>query len=431
MNAKTLYALIGAAVLALIAAWWINSTQKPASESPESTRVLLPGFRDQVNDVNTITFTGADSKVFATLKRGSNGWTIADKAGYPADVAKLREFLLKLADATVVEQKTSNPKRYGELGLSDVKEKDASGVLVTLDGPKQPVRLIVGNFNGGGGGGTFVRRDGEAQALLVKGNLSVDKTVAAWEKKDLADIPANRIRQVTLTNPDGKVLKVYKDQAGDANFKVADVPKGREVSSEFVANTLGAALAGLKADDALPAKDAAPEGKVYKANYVAFDGVSVDATAWAKDGKDYAQFSASLDNAAAAAYIDTDQARAKAEFESFAEAANKKPADEKPAGTTDAAGAKPAAEVPKPLAVSDPAKDKAERVKTLSDEVASLNKSFSGWTFVLPNYKFGSFDKSMDDMLKPIEKKPDAKDAKAPVKPAAKPAPKPEPAAKS
>jgi len=34
-------------------------------------------------------------------------------------------------------------------------------------------------------------------------------------------------------------------------------------------------------------------------------------------------------------------------------------------------------------------------------------------------------------MLKPIEKKPDAKDAKAPVKPAAKPAPKPEPAAKS
>ena len=81
--------------------------------------------------------------------------------------------------------------------------------------------------------------------------------------------------------------------------------------------------------------------------------------------------------------------------------------------------------------MSDPAKDKAERVKTLSDEVASLNKSFSGWTFVLPNYKFGSFDKSMDDMLKPIEKKPDAKDAKAPVKPAAKPAPKPEPAAKS
>ena len=45
-------------------------------------------------------------------------------------------------------------------------------MLVSLDGLKQPVKLIVGNYNGAGGGGTFVRRDGEAQSLLVKGNLT-------------------------------------------------------------------------------------------------------------------------------------------------------------------------------------------------------------------------------------------------------------------
>jgi hypothetical protein len=436
MNTKTLYGLIAAALVALIAAWWITSSQKPVSESAEQTKTLLPGFRDQVNDVNSITFTGAEGKVLATLKRGSDGWAVADRNGYPADVAKLREFLLKLADATVLEQKTSNPKYYADLGVGDVKDKDAGGVLVTLEGGKQAVKLIVGNYNGAAGGGTFVRREGEAQSFLVKGNLTVDKSVANWEKKDLSDIAAARIRQVAITNPDGKTLKVYKDQSGDANFKVADVPKGREVSSDFVANPIGALLAGLRVDDAFPAKDQPPADKVYKAHYAAFDGLTVDVLAWVKDGKDYAQFTAALDNAAAAAHADAEQAKAKADYDASVQAANKRVAEEKSTtGTQAEANAKAASdtEVTKPLALSDPAKDKEQRLKASSDEVAALNKTFAGWTFVLPSYKFSNVDKGIDDMLKPLEqKKPDAKDAKTvPAKPEAKPAPKPASGSKS
>src|SRR5262249_38388742 len=158
------------------------------------------------------------------------------------------------------------------------------------------VKLIIGNYNGAAGGGTFARRDGEQQSLLVKGNLTVDKSLADWERKDVADIAATRIRQATLTNPERKTLRVYKEQAGDANFKVAEVPKGREVSSEYVANPVGALLAGLRVDDAFPARDMPPGDKVYKADYLAFDGVHVAALAWVKDGKDYAQFTASLDS---------------------------------------------------------------------------------------------------------------------------------------
>jgi len=422
MNAKTLYSLIAAALVSLIAAWWINSAQKPVSESAEQAKALLPGFREQVNDVTSITFSGADNKVLATLKRGSDGWTVAEKSGYPADVVKLREFLLKLADAKVLEQKTSNPKHYADLGVNDVTEKEANGVLVSLDGLKQPLKLIIGNYNGAGGGGTFVRRDGEAQSLLVKGNLTPEKAVANWEKKDIADVAATRLKQAVLTSPEGKVLKVYKEQSGDANFKVADVPKGREVSSDFVANTLGSALSGLHAEDVFPAKDIAPGDKVYKAHYLTFDGLDIGLVAWVTDGKDYAQFTAALDNAAATANIDADQAKAKADFAAAQSGAGKASAaktgdsaDGKPAADTATDPvAKAAAEPIAPLAVSDPAKDKAERLKVLNDEVVALNRTFSGWTFVLPNFKFSSIDKGMDDMLKPLEqKKPDAKDAGA------------------
>ena len=58
MKAKTLYSLIAAAVIALFAAWWVSSAQKPASETAQQSKQLLPGFREQVNDVSTITPLG-------------------------------------------------------------------------------------------------------------------------------------------------------------------------------------------------------------------------------------------------------------------------------------------------------------------------------------------------------------------------------------
>ena len=415
MNAKTLYALIGAAIVALLAAVLINSSKKPQSDTAAQAQRLLPELQGHVNDVGAITLTGADNKVLATLKRGADGWTVAEKANYPADVAKIREFILKLDQATLIEQKTANDKRYAELGVDDIKDKDAKGVQVELAGLEKPVKLIVGNFNGGGGGGTFVRRADDPQSWLASGNLTVAKNTADWERRDLTDIAAARLQSVTLTSPDGKVLKAAKQQRGDANFKVADVPAGREASSEFVANGLGSVLANLRADDAAPAKDMAPPEKVHKAQYAAFDGLVVDVTAWDKDGKDYAQFAAHLDTAAANADIDSEQARAKTDYEAAVVAANKKVADEKSTTGKDAeANAKAASEVPKPLAVSDAAKDRADKLDALNKEIETLNKTFNGWTFAIPSYKYTDMSKSMDDMLKPLEqKKPE--DAKKPA----------------
>ena len=430
MNAKTLYLLIAIAAAALIGAVAINLANRPASNVSEQARPLAAELKDHLNDVSAITLTGAGDKVLVTLKRDKDGWSVAERSGYPADLAKIREFLLKLAQATLIEQKTANPKHYADLGVDAVKDKDAKGILVEISGLAQPLRLIVGNYNGGGGGGTFVRRDGDAQSWLANGNLTVAHNVGDWEKRDLADVQANRLRAVTLTGRDGKVLKIAKENAGDANFKVADVPKGREVGSDFVANGLASTLAGLKADDAFPAKEAVPADKTIKAEYAAFDGLVVEATGWDKDGKDYAQFAARLDAAAANAEIDRVQAKAKAEYDVAAAAAEtRKATDEKAgadkAGANGAAESKPVPDVAKPAAVSDPAKDRQDRLDVLNKEVADLNKTFSGWTFVLPSYKFADMTKTMDDMLKPLEtKKPEAKDAgkagaKTPAKPAA------------
>ncbi len=411
MSPKKLYLLFGAAVIALIAAWFIHSSNAPQRDVTAAAQPLLPELHDHVNDVNKITLTGAGGKVLTTLQRGADGWSIAEKSGYPADLAKIRQFLIQLEQATVTERKTSNPKLYAELGVDEVKDAKATGVQVDLGGLAKPMSIIIGNYNGAGGGGTFVRRAGTAQSSLASGNLTVAKNVADWEQRELADIPSSRLRAVTLTGPDGKTLKIYKDAPGDANFKIADVPKSREPSSQFVANELGAVLSSLRADDVFPAKDMAPSDKAWKDEYAAFDGLVVSATGWDQGGKDYAQFSARQDEAAANVQIDAEQAKAKLAYDSAVEAANKKLADEKSTtGAQAKANAKAASEVAKPLAVADPAKDRSDRIAALNKEVENLNKTFSGWTFALPAYKFTDMSKSMDDMLTPLpERKADVK----------------------
>lgn len=405
MNQKTLIGLAVAALLAIVVAIVLNQRSQPRSEGGARPTYLAPELRDHVNDVGKLVLTGADNKVVATLDRTANGWTLAEKGGYAADTGKLRELLLKLADAALVEQKTANKDKYVALGVEDVEAKDAKGLKVELGGLAQPLALIVGSANARGGG-SFVRRAGDAQSWLASATLTLPKSANDWLKKDLADVPATRIESVTLTNADGKSLRVFKENEGDANFKLADIPKGRETGSEFAANGLASTLAGLRFDDVVAAKDAAPDAKALKARYAAFDGLVVDTVAWEKDGKHYAQFKASLDAAQADKGIAAAQAKTKADFDTTSAAAEAAKASKEPQPE----GAKDAPI--KPLAVSDPAKDRDNRLAATNKEIAELNAHFDGWTYQLPAHKYANINKSIEDLLKPLEDRKPAASAK-------------------
>lgn len=443
MQAKSFSILVATAVIALGAALWVNRSNQPASEPDLQNTPLLPALRDELNAVDSVTFTGAANQAIASFKRGADGWRIAEKSGFPADVAKLRELLLKLADANVLDAKTANPARYAELGVedpagakcdppanadaagkTDAQKKclDSKGVLVTLGGLKAPVKLIVGLFNGGGGGGTFVRRDGEARSLLASGNLAIDKNAAAWIRHELVDIDAARIKEVRLTGLDGKTLRVYKEQSADASFKVADVPAGRALASDFVANSLGSGLSSLRAEDVAAAKDAPPppdvlaraanaEGRkvdistagAFKVHYLGFGGLVIDVTAWEANGKNLIQLVASNDFAQLDADIAAGQGKSRAAYETAVAAAKLKATEAK---ADDAAIEKAAAAVPKPSALTDAARDRSERIAVATRVVEDLNKTFDGWTFTVPAYEFANFNKSMEELLKPLETKP-------------------------
>ncbi len=391
MNPRTLIGLALAAVLGFVLAIVVGRFNAPRTgvAGGQAETSLVPLLRDHVNDIDKVVVIGAGGKPVATMTRGANGWSIAEKNGFAVDTGKLREFLLKLADAKLVEQKTSSKDKYAALGVEDVAAADAKGIEVELGGLKEPVKIVVGNANARGG--TFVRRAGEAESWLASGSISVDKKVENWLRKDVADVTANRVASVTITRPDGKVVRVAKVNEGDASFKLADVPKSREPAAEFTINGVAGTLAGLRFDDVVPAKDAAPPEKPLDARFATFDGLVVDVVAWEKDGKNYAQLTASEDREQATRHAAAAQAKPKVEGDDAANVADAK---------------------------SDAPKSVDETTAAIDKEAADLNQRAKGWTFVLPAYKYASLNKSIDDLLKPLDaKKPDAK--AAPKTPAA------------
>lgn len=407
MNRKTLIGLVLAAALALVVAIVLQLAQKPRSEADtgQLSEALAPALVDHVNDVDKVAITGAGNVALATLVRGKDGWTLQEKGGYAVDTGKLRAFLLRLADARLLEAKTSNKDRYAALGVEDVAGADAKGLQVELGGLAQPVKLVIGNANTRGGS-TFVRRADDVQSWLASGSLAPEKTAADWLGRDLADIDAARIAEVVLTRPDGKIVRVAKDAEGDANFTLADVPKGREPASEYAVNSLAAGLDGLRFDDVVPAGEATPPDDARKARYVGFDGLVVDVLGWEAGGKHYERLTASFDEVRAAHHVESAQARAKDAHE----AAKARAGTDAATATADG---KPAESVAVPLAVSDPAKDREERLAKVRDEQVSLQRRFEGWTFVVPAYKYAGMDKSLDDLLKPVEGKKPAAPKKA------------------
>lgn len=374
MNPKTLLGIAIAAVLAVAAAIAIDHARSPTREGAATAQPLVPGLRDHLNDLSRVVLASGGA-TFATLSREADGWHLAEKGGYRADTGKLREFLIKLADANLIEAKTANPQRYADLGVEDA-GPSAKGVQIELDGMAEPQHLIVGII-AAQGGGTFVRRAGETQSWLAKGQLVPERNPAEWLARELVDIPSSRVARVSIVR-DGHVLRVERSSAGQVNFALLDVPKGREVASEFVANALASVPAGLRFDDVLPAAQAEPPAGAIKATYATFDGIVVDVTAWTQDGRHLARIGATFDRAQAERHVAAEQAAHK----------------------IDEAGKEADA------AKDDPAKERDERLAALEREATDLAARAAGWTYVLPAYKYANLDKSLDDLLKPVEAKP-------------------------
>ncbi len=286
MNRRTLGVLVAAlAILTVIAGIVLNSTPRGSRDQD----LLLTGLKERLNDVQRIVVTGPGNVPIATLERGANNWTVAEHDHYPADVARIRKNLLTLAEARIIEEKTSNPDYYARLGVQDLSAASAQSLQLTLIDDKEPVSVIIGLAPPGSSGQTFVRLAGEPASWLVTGQFDLGTTGSEWLERTLTDIPAGRIQSATISHPGLETLRIARPAAvstaatreDTVEFLVADIPAGRELSYPGVANGVAGALADLQLENAEPrAALGANPGKPVVARFVTTDGLVVETSAW-------------------------------------------------------------------------------------------------------------------------------------------------------
>jgi len=280
MTPRRIAVLAAAGVAVIALALWVSARRASEGEpSADSEPLALPGLRAALNSVSEVRIVKGDG-TRTTLKKGATDWSVAER-GFPADSSLVRKFLIDLSDLQVVEQKTSDPASYAELGVDDVSSPKSGGTLVELIEPASTVRLIIGKPSGARS--SFVRLASAKQSLLVTPQLIPEADPRRWLQTSVIDLPESRVKEVLVHPATGPSYTVTRASAQQANFTVPQVPKGRELMDPGAADPVASALAGLTLEDVRKAPATKPAPAPEHATFHTFDGLTLDVTG-SKDG---------------------------------------------------------------------------------------------------------------------------------------------------
>ncbi|WP_439594952.1 DUF4340 domain-containing protein [Falsiroseomonas sp.] len=241
MRRRTLLALGGTAAAAVGAA--ILLTPDRASPPPASASDLaFPGLAPRLANAASIEVKRHDGTLL--VRRAGESWVLPAKADYPVRPERVRELLVGLTELRLTEPRTANPEMLDRLGLDDPTRPAAtSSLLRVLDAQGAPVaELVVGRrrvrVQGNVPESVYVRRPAETQAWLAEGRLPLDSDPNLWIDRDLANIPRDRVRGVTVMRQGEPPLILRRGADTDAPLAVLEpttTPELDEISLDEVA----------------------------------------------------------------------------------------------------------------------------------------------------------------------------------------------------
>lgn len=330
--------------------------QRTPGDPNRADAIFAPELRARFDDIESIVIRKGGNEVVATLNQTPDGWTVAERSGYPADTAKIRAALTALADARVIEEKTANPELYGRLGLADLTNPDSRGISVTVlpEDPRTPA-MILGDSEGTSY--RYARLAGVDQSYLINADPDLPSNTVEWLLPGLLDVRGERIERIVISHADGETLEIFKTDVGQSNYTVADIPDGRELQYPGVANVIGNTLRDLRLEDVAAIDTAtAPEPEVVT-EFTTFDGLIVRAEGLRVDDESWLVFSARVD----------------AEF-------------------ADGPGADDGID-----------NDAASSADAATSEAETINARAGGWRFRIPSYQYSQIARRMTDMLRTEE----------------------------
>ncbi|MDH5587770.1 MAG: DUF4340 domain-containing protein [Nitrospirota bacterium] len=380
MKSKTIGLLAGITIVGIMLAVFVN--REPSPTIPQSGQLLFPDFMNVINDVKEIVIETKEQTV--TLVRGENAWGVKEKSSYRANVEKVKQALVGMGDLHIHEPKTKNPELYERLGLQDSNQEGSLSKTVTVKTAdnSEVAKLVVGNQKPAKGNprmsDIYVRKPGDPQTWLVIGNMPLETVPGEWLDKEVTALTTKRVRQVTITHPNGDTLHLSKAKPEDLDFLMDSIPAGFKVSSQFNVNNVVGTLVQLELEDVKPQSEIDFSAKPgVSAVLETFDGLRLHVHTTKHNETVFAKFSADFDaNLIQTPQADPKPVEAKKVDEIEAENENK---DTK-------------VEPPKPESLLN----KPEEVQK---EVELLNQRVKGWAYALPSFRVENFSKLKKDLI--------------------------------
>jgi len=275
MKKKTLSSLIIVTAIVVAAAGYAVISHQSSVTRTVVEEAVFPDLLDQINDVSSIEITGAEQSF--SIRHVGDQWVVSSLADFPAEFDRVKKALLELAELKTVEAKTADPERHGVLGLNEPGSEDGGGqkVRVLGAGDTALAGLLLGNAGRGTTDLVYVRREGEDQTWVARRKPGIGDDPRDWVNTMLMKIDIERVRRMTLAHADGERVGIYKEEHGDSEFFLEDVPVEASIKSPLSMDSIARVIAVLRFEEVFAASDIPSDREADTvATFETFDGAT-------------------------------------------------------------------------------------------------------------------------------------------------------------
>jgi hypothetical protein len=279
-------AAIVSSLLAL-ASWTLGNQW---SEGRLAGSRLLPSFEADAGKVAALEIKQGASTL--TLEKQGNAWGIKERAGYPAEIDKVRSLMVRLSRADLLETKTRKADRYALIELEDPAGKDAKSRGIRAIDAKGGVLadIVVGKRRadafGAGKGATYVRKPSDPQAWLASGEIDASVVASDWMKLQVLETDSAKISKLSIEIDGEEPLKV--ERGSDSKVAFIDFPaEGKKLKDAYAADSLLRTVGSIDMED-VRKRAAAPSPKdVSKVSFETLDGLKITHAIRKEEGSAY------------------------------------------------------------------------------------------------------------------------------------------------
>ena len=240
-----------------------------------------------VADVASVRIAAPKSTL--TLRKGDEGWTIAERAGFPADFGKVRAFLLKAIELKIGQSEPIAESDRARLDLLEPGKGEGAGTLVEfLSSDGKPLsRLLVGKKyfkrepaqpdKEAPADGRFVLLPDQPGTAYVVSDPLVQASTASADWIDTTGIKAEKVKTMQVHTADGINWKI--ERSGDNSDWKLDGARPGEKLEVTRANAASYSLSLLALADVAPESTTAQDA--------GFDKPSATIAATTLEGLEY------------------------------------------------------------------------------------------------------------------------------------------------